>query len=265
MDRNDDVLMIQYTNPGAENEIVTRMVAYPMGDHAAFPMPLFDEINSSSDHTGKFLKICVFFFITENVLGPIVHPLLLSRNTNESNSSTATRTQRVTRARRYQYLFNPRNPNPPVILQRLLGPHEPQVTLASANGILGGPPEMRDTARVVVMDNFGLLPSHEEQIDFVDQTSGYLLGPSLAATLNHISPVLHWWNIESKCLDFESVYDVTTEVCNRLIPILIKQRNAEIIEKRKSHDPTSRRFKFFEDDFIKPTEDSTEPNATDGK
>ncbi|EFA10984.1 E3 ubiquitin-protein ligase HUWE1 [Tribolium castaneum] len=246
MDRNDDVLMIQYTNPGAENEVVTRMVAYPMGDHAAFPMPLFDEINNSSDHTG-----------------PIVHPLLLSRTANESNSNTATRTQRVTRARRYQYLFNPRNPNPPVILQRLLGPHEPQVTLASANSILGGPPEMRESARLVVMDNFGLLPSHEEQIDFVDQSSGYLLGPSLAATLNHISPVLHWWNIESKCLDYESVYDVTTEVCNKLIPILIKQRNVEIVEKRKSHD-TLRRFKFFEDDYIKPAEDSTEPNATDG-
>jgi E3 ubiquitin-protein ligase HUWE1 len=246
MDRNDDVLMIQYTNPGAENEVVTRMVAYPMGDHAAFPMPLFDEINNSSDHTG-----------------PIVHPLLLSRNTSESNSSTVTRTQRVTRARRYQYLFNPRNPNPPVILQRLLGPHEPQVTLASANSILGGPPEMRESARLVVMDNFGLLPSHEEQIDFVDQ-SGYLFGPSLAATLNHISPVLHWWNIESKCLDYESVYDSTTEVCNKLIPILIKHRNIEVIDKRKSHAEALRRFTFTQDDYIKPVEDSAEPNATDG-
>ncbi|XP_063928722.1 E3 ubiquitin-protein ligase HUWE1 isoform X2 [Zophobas morio] len=231
---------------GAENEVVTRMVAYPMGEHGSFPMPLFDEINNSSDHTG-----------------PIVHPLLLSRNTNESSSSTVTRTQRVTRARRYQYLFNPRNPNPPVILQRLLGPHEPQVTLASANSILGGPPEMRESARLVVMDNFGLLPSHEEQIDFVDQ-SGYLFGPSLAATLNHISPVLHWWNIESKCLDYESVYDVTTEVCNRLLAVLIKHRNVEIVDKRKSHAEALRRFKFSEDDYIKPTEDSTEPNATDG-
>ena len=147
---------------------------------------------------------------------------------------------------------------------RLLGPHEPQVTLASANSILGGPPEMRESARLVVMDNFGLLPSHEEQIDFVDQ-SGYLFGPSLAATLNHISPVLHWWNIESKCLDYESVYDVTTEVCNRLLAVLIKHRNVEIVDKRKSHAEALRRFKFSEDDYIKPTEDSTEPNATDGK
>lgn len=54
MDRNDDVLMIQYTNPGAENEVVTRMVAYPMGEHGSFPMPLFDEINNSSDHTGEY-------------------------------------------------------------------------------------------------------------------------------------------------------------------------------------------------------------------
>lgn len=122
MDRNDDVLMIQYTNPGTENEVVTRMVAYPMGagDHNSFPMPLFDEINNSGDHAGTLNSFVQKIKSNENSLhaGPIVHPLLLSRSTADNSSSAATRAQRVTRARRYQYLFNPRNPNPPVILQR---------------------------------------------------------------------------------------------------------------------------------------------------
>lgn len=48
----------------------------------------------------------------------ITHPLLMSRNNTETNQSTVTRNQRANRARRYQYLFSPRNPNPPVILQR---------------------------------------------------------------------------------------------------------------------------------------------------
>lgn len=158
-------------------------------------------------------------------------------------------------------------------VNRLLGPHEPQVALTPASSLLSAPPDMRESARLVVMDNFGLLPSHEEQIDFVDQ-SGYLFGPSLAATLNHISPVLHWWNIESKCLDFESIYDSATEVCNRLIPILIRYRNIEIAEKKKASNGASLRMRYMENAFddtgntfkyIKPVDDTTEPNATDGK
>lgn len=94
---------------------------------------------------------------------------------------------------------------------------------------------MRESARVVVMDNFGVLPSHEEQIDIVDQ-SGYLFGPGLAATLSHVPPVLHWWNMESKCLDLESVYDCTTSVCNKLIPTLLKYRNEELIAKKAKDD-----------------------------
>lgn len=156
-----------------------------------------------------------------------------------------------------------------IIFERLLGPHEPQVALSAANSILGAPPEMRESARLVVMDNFGLLPSHEEQIDFVDQ-SGYLFGPSLAATLNHISPVLHWWNIESKCLDFESVYDSTTEVCNKLIPILIKHRNAQLVNKEKTDIAVIRRnlADTFGEEVCKSInflDGESEPGAGEGK
>ncbi|CAH1120985.1 unnamed protein product [Ceutorhynchus assimilis] len=158
----------------------------------------------------------------------IIHPLLLSRNTDSNHP--VTRTQRTTRPRRYQYLFDARNPNPPVILQRLLGTHDPHAmaNMMTANNILAGPAEVtREQARVVIMDNFGIIPSNEEQIDFVDQ-SGYMFGPSLAATLNYVPPVVHWWNMESKILDMESVFDCTAWICNRLIPILIRHRNNDL-------------------------------------
>lgn len=114
---------------------------------------------------------------------------------------------------------------------RLLGPDDPHLAnVLSANNLLNGP-ELRENARVVVMDNFGIIPSNEEQIDFVDQ-SGYLFGPSLAATLSHIPPVLHWWNIESKLLDIESNNDTVIFVCNKLIPGLINMRNEEIRNKK---------------------------------
>lgn len=96
-------------------------------------------------------------------------------------------------------------------------------------------PALRDSARVVVMDNFGLFPSAEEQIDFVDQ-SGYLFGPSMTATLNHVPIVLHWWREESRFVDGESIHDVVTYVCNKLIPSLIKHRNADFLERKRKFE-----------------------------
>lgn len=228
---NDDFLMIQYTDHNSENDSLPRMVRWNENGYA---ISIMDEANNTNDQAGS-----------------IVHPLLMSRSTNETSSSTVTRTQRANRARRYQYLFSPRNPNPPVILQRLLGPHDPHMAFGGTNNLLGGANEMRDSARVVVMDNLSLLPPHEEQIDFVDQ-SGYLFGPSLAATLSHVPPVLHWWNIESKCLDLESVYDCTTTVCNKLIPLLIKYRNEELQSQKGKEDKTKvkrRKQKPLKGDF----------------
>lgn len=198
----------------SDNDTLPRMVRW---NENGYSIPILDDSATPSDQSGS-----------------IVHPLLISRGNTESASSSVARSQRANRARRYQYLFSPRNPNPPVILQRLLGPHDHHIAIG--NGLpLGGSGEMRDSARVVVMDNLGIIPPHEEQIDIVDQ-SGYLFGASLAATLNHVPPVLHWWNIESKCLDMESIYDCTTNVCSRLIPHLIKIRNAELAIKKMEEE-----------------------------
>lgn len=82
------------------------------------------------------------------------------------------------------------------------------------------------------MDNFSLFPSTEEHIDFVDQ-AGFLFGPTVAATINHITSLLYWWNEESKLLDVESTYDCTTYICNKLIPTLMMHRNAELIERKQ--------------------------------
>ncbi|CAH1960706.1 unnamed protein product [Acanthoscelides obtectus] len=221
-DRDEDILMIQYDADG--ESALPRMIRW---NDNGFAVPLVDD--SPNDHTGS--------------VSVVTHPLLLSQSTSDSNQNPHARAHRANRARRYQYLFSPRNPNPPVILQRLLGPHDPHVTNIMSNNLLGGPTEIRESARVVVMDNFGIIPSNEEQIDFVDQ-SGYLFGPSLAATLSHIPPVLHWWNIESKLLDLESVNDCTIYVCNKLVPSLIKHRNEELrIKKAKEDEENAKKEK----------------------
>lgn len=54
--------------------------------------------------------------------GPVTHPLLTFRHSSDNGTSSGSRSQRINRSRRYQYLtVNPRtqnNPPGPVILQR---------------------------------------------------------------------------------------------------------------------------------------------------
>lgn len=157
----------------------------------------------------------------------------------ENGSNSIARNQRTNRARRYHYLqLNTRNANPPVILQRLLGPAAPSIHQLSSGQMISSP-ALRDSARVVVMDNFGIFPTVEEHIDFVDQ-SGYLFGSNMSATLNHIPVVLHWWREESRFIDGESMFDAVTYVCNKLIPTLMKHRNADLAERKRktaANDP----------------------------
>lgn len=210
MDRDEDIVMIQYADHEGEGESLPRMVRW---NENGFAIPIFEEGGSAADTTV-----------------PTQHPLLISRH-NADTSGTVTRTARANRARRYQYLqLNTRTNNPPVILQRLLGPTAQNIHLGP-NQILNSP-GLRDSARVVVMDNFGIFPSVEEQIDFVDQ-SGYLFGPSMSATLNHVPVVLHWWKEESRYIDGESTFDAVTYVCNKLIPALLKNKNQEITERKR--------------------------------
>ncbi|XP_022915522.2 E3 ubiquitin-protein ligase HUWE1 isoform X2 [Onthophagus taurus] len=215
-------------------------------DDNGFAIPLFEEATNTSDQSA-----------------PTTHPLLVSRHNADANAPTASRTQRANRTRRYQYLqLGTRGAQPPVILQRLLGPAAQNIHLSS-NQMLNSP-GLRDSARVVVMDNFGIFPSVEEQIDFVDQ--GYLFGPSMMATINHIPVALHWWKEESRFIDGESMHDIVTYICNRLVPTLLKHKCLEMQErKRKSEleEKTKQKFKpvesrrQVEDDAQEPSSGNT--------
>ncbi|XP_071445079.1 E3 ubiquitin-protein ligase HUWE1 isoform X2 [Hetaerina americana] len=162
------------------------------------------------------------------------------RNMND-NSLTSRDQPRGNRARRYQYLrmgTRNSNPPPPVILQRLLGPSAHDLPISTGQALLPG---FRDT-RVVVMDNgLGIFTNpEEEQIDFVDQ-SGYLFGPSLAATLNNIPTSLHWWNEESKLLDGESAADCVTIVSSALERFLDQELSTVLMERKKGEEKKDKR------------------------
>lgn len=136
----------------------------------------------------------------------------------------------------------------------MLGPTALHSTLGPSQ-LFAAPSSIHDTPRVLIMDNFSLFPSSEEHIDFVDQ-AGFLFGPTVAATINHVTSLLYWWNEESKVLDVESTYDITTYICNKLIPTLIKHRNAELMERRQKKMDEDKRLgrtnKKLEDTRIRP-------------
>ena len=209
-----NVVMIQQNYENQDTTAATPASTRPGHSWStSFPLPLgiFEDLPSVSE---------------SNATGS--HPLLMAQGTLDSANGRLPRL----RHRRYQYLqwANPRSPNPPVILQRLLVPAAQTLPLAASHVLASS---FRDT-RVVVMDNtLGILANQEEeQIDFVDQ-SGYLFGPSLAATLNNIPTALHWWIEESKLLDGDSQPDCCVGVVHKLIPGLEKRRNAELAERKE--------------------------------
>lgn len=143
---------------------------------------------------------------------------------------------------------------------RLLGTGTQNLPIAG--GVIPEP-GLRMANRVVVVDNgFGIFPNAEEQIDFVDQ-SGYLFGPSLAATLNNVPSALHWWNEESKLLDGESQADCCVVMAHRLIPLLEQQRDTELQDKKMKRQEVDFAYK---NSSMKNTNDNmeTENRGTDG-
>lgn len=121
----------------------------------------------------------------------------------------------------------------------MLGPTGLHSTIGPSQLFAASSP-IHDTPRVLIMDNFSLFPSSEEHIDFVDQ-AGFLFGPTVAATINHVTSLLYWWNEESKVLDVESTYDCTTYICNKLIPSLIRYRNKELLERKQKKQEEEKR------------------------
>ncbi|KAG4070284.1 hypothetical protein HA402_009847 [Bradysia odoriphaga] len=183
---------------------------------------------------------------------------LSTSSQSQQPQTLAMRARRTTRrGRGYHYInLNTRSSNPPVILQRLLGPGAQNIGRGSVAGIgsvslatgsnginsnsngvnqvNAGSSTFRDATRVVVMDNgFGIFTNNEEggSIDLVDQ-AGFLFGRSLAATLNNTPSALHWWLEEAKVLGLESQSDVCLTVCNSLIPDLEAQRSLELSQMR---------------------------------
>uniref|UniRef100_A0A0G2JVW5 HECT, UBA and WWE domain containing E3 ubiquitin protein ligase 1 n=1 Tax=Rattus norvegicus TaxID=10116 RepID=A0A0G2JVW5_RAT len=225
---------------------------------------------------------------------PTTHPLMVrhadhSSLTLGSGSSTTRLTQGIGRSQRtlrqltantghtiHVHYPGNRQPNPPLILQRLLGPSAAADILQLSSSL---PLQSRGRARLLVgNDDVHIIArSDDELLDdfFHDQSTA----TSQAGTLSSIPTALTRWTEECKVLDAESMHDCVSVVKVPIVNHLEFLRDEELEERREkrrkqlAEEETKIIDKGKEDKenrdqsaqcTVSKTNDSTEQNVSDG-
>ncbi|KAM6144115.1 E3 ubiquitin-protein ligase HUWE1 isoform 2-T2 [Erethizon dorsatum] len=225
---------------------------------------------------------------------PTTHPLMVrhadhSSLTLGSGSSTTRLTQGIGRSQRtlrqltantghtiHVHYPGNRQPNPPLILQRLLGPSAAADILQLSSSL---PLQSRGRARLLVgNDDVHIIArSDDELLDdfFHDQSTA----TSQAGTLSSIPTALTRWTEECKVLDAESMHDCVSVVKVPIVNHLEFLRDEELEERREkrrkqlAEEETKITDKGKEDKenrdqsaqcTTSKTNDSTEQNLSDG-
>uniref|UniRef100_A0A4W2FQG8 HECT, UBA and WWE domain containing E3 ubiquitin protein ligase 1 n=1 Tax=Bos indicus x Bos taurus TaxID=30522 RepID=A0A4W2FQG8_BOBOX len=225
---------------------------------------------------------------------PTTHPLMVrhadhSSLTLGSGSSTTRLTQGIGRSQRtlrqltantghtiHVHYPGNRQPNPPLILQRLLGPSAAADILQLSSSL---PLQSRGRARLLVgNDDVHIIArSDDELLDdfFHDQSTA----TSQAGTLSSIPTALTRWTEECKVLDAESMHDCVSVVKVPIVNHLEFLRDEELEERREkrrkqlAEEETKITDKGKEDKenrdqsaqcAASKTNDSTEQNLSDG-
>ncbi|XP_045688766.1 E3 ubiquitin-protein ligase HUWE1 isoform X8 [Phyllostomus hastatus] len=225
---------------------------------------------------------------------PTTHPLMVrhadhSSLTLGSGSSTTRLTQGIGRSQRtlrqltantghtiHVHYPGNRQPNPPLILQRLLGPSAAADILQLSSSL---PLQSRGRARLLVgNDDVHIIArSDDELLDdfFHDQSTA----TSQAGTLSSIPTALTRWTEECKVLDAESMHDCVSVVKVPIVNHLEFLRDEELEERREkrrkqlAEEETKITDKGKEDKENRDqsaqctsskTNDSTEQNLSDG-
>ena len=118
-----------------------------------------------------------------------------------------------------------RHPNPPVILQRLLGPSTAQDFLQLTSGSSSLP-------RVIFSSNdFQIIAADEDWLDLHD--SGLVSNSRSSSPLGSIPTAMLRWTEESRVLDGESMHDCVAALKPGIIEVWEKYRDEEIAERKE--------------------------------
>ncbi|XP_051864984.1 E3 ubiquitin-protein ligase HUWE1 isoform X8 [Pristis pectinata] len=207
---------------------------------------------------------------------PATHPLMVrhadhSALTLGTGSSTTRLTQGIGRSQRairpfaantghtiHVHYPGNRQPNPPLILQRLLGPSAAADILQLSSSL---PLQSRGRARLLVgNDDVHIIArSDDDLLDdfFHDQTAT----TSQAGTLSSIPTALTRWTEECKVLDAESMHDCVAVVKLPIIQHLESLRDEELEERREKRRKQLAEEEARREEKAKEEKENKEQNA----
>ncbi|BFZ10773.1 hypothetical protein BsWGS_13813 [Bradybaena similaris] len=173
----------------------------------------------------------------------IAHPLLMRQGDSHSVRVHRGGRQRMRTLPTVHVNLNPatRQPNTPVILQRLLGPSTAaeilQLTssLSTQNSGTTGP-----TRVVLAGDNLNLIQRPEDDLfEELFQDPYTDAGSSGTGALGCVPSTLTRWTEEAKPLDGDSVHDLVTILKPSLIEELVRKREQELAERKEKRKKNS--------------------------
>ncbi|CAG2109884.1 unnamed protein product, partial [Medioppia subpectinata] len=150
-----------------------------------------------------------------------------------------------------------RHPNPPAILQRLLGPNTAQdiLQLTNSTGLGAG----SAPAQVILTSNdFHILATDDELFEL--QNPNTFMSGNSSSTLGSVPSAMLRWTEESRVLDGDSLHDCVSLIKREIIECLEKHRDEEFAEKRekKKKDDETKRLADEEAKANEPPKPETE-------
>lgn len=144
-----------------------------------------------------------------------------------------------------------RHPNPPAILQRLLGPNTAQdiLQLTSSSGLGNS----SAPAQVILTSNdFHILATDDELFELQNPNS--FISGATSSTLGSVPSAMLRWTEESRVLDGDSLHDCVALIKKEIIDCLEKHRDEELAEKREKKKKEEEAKKAAEEEEAKANE-----------
>ncbi|XP_049513921.1 E3 ubiquitin-protein ligase HUWE1-like [Dermacentor silvarum] len=170
------------------------------------------------------------------------HPLLVRHGDPQSGGGPSSRLHRRTRGFRTQgathggssgtwHVYANRHPNPPAILQRLLGPNTAQDILQLTSTFNPVASSTAQTRVVFANSDFRILATDEDIFEIQDP--GTFVSSSGTGTLANIPTALVRWTEESRVLDGDSMHDCVAGLKPAILEVLERHRDEELAERRE--------------------------------
>ncbi|XP_075729982.1 HECT, UBA and WWE domain containing E3 ubiquitin protein ligase 1 isoform X4 [Rhipicephalus microplus] len=202
-----------------------------------------DESNNGADTTSRAAVVAGPSIPPPPGTVASTHPLLVRHGDPQAAGGPSSRLHRRTRGFRAQgsthpsnssgtwHVYANRHPNPPAILQRLLGPNTAQDILQLTSTFNPVASSTAQTRVVFANSDFRILATDDDIFEIQDP--GTFVSSSGTGTLANIPTALVRWTEESRVLDGDSMHDCVAGLKPAILEVLEKHRDEELAERRE--------------------------------